>query len=72
MIAYRELDEDDDPPKIDKKPIPVAAPIAPSPKQTFIEKSSALFKGETSECNYLVMAFVFGVLALAITDSIRR
>ena len=64
-IAYYDLDE----PVIVKKtngppqPIP-AAPVAP-PKLN-------LFEGETTECNYLVMAFIVGVLLLALSDSARR
>jgi hypothetical protein len=40
------------------EPVPVAAP--------------SFFEGETSECNYLVLVFVVGVLFLAFTDSMRR
>ena len=65
MIAYRVLDEDEPP----KAPVSTQPP-KPAPK-TFLEKTSAIFEGETTECNYLVMAFVFGVLALALTDSVK-
>ena len=57
MIAYYPL-EDDPPPK---KEITLPPPI---PK--------GVFSGETTECNYVVMAFVVGVLFLAFTDSMRR
>jgi hypothetical protein len=63
-IAYYDLDE----PVIIKKPNgppqPIPAPVAP-PKLN-------LFEGETTECNYLVMAFIVGVLLLALSDSARR
>jgi hypothetical protein len=65
MIAYRILDEDD-PPKA-----PVSTPLLKQSPKTFFEKTSAVFEGETTECNYLVMAFVFGVLALALTDTVK-
>ena len=32
----------------------------------------AAFEGETTECNYLVLIFVVGVLFLALTDSMKR
>jgi hypothetical protein len=57
MIAYYPL-EDDPPPK---KEVPLPPPI---PK--------GLFSGETTECNYVVMAFVVGVLFIALSDSMRR
>jgi len=56
MIAYYTL-EDDPPPKKEVQ-------LPPLPKSAF--------SGETTECNYVVMAFVIGVLFLAFTDSMRR
>jgi len=58
MIAYYPL-EDDPPPK---KEVQVLPP--PLPK--------GALAGETTECNYVVMAFVVGVLFLALSDSMRR
>ncbi len=62
-IAYYDLDD----PVIVKKPAgppqPISAPVAPKLN---------LFEGETTECNYLVMAFIIGVLLLALSDSTRR
>ena len=57
MIAYYPL-EDDPPPK---KEVQLPPPL---PK--------GAFAGETTECNYVVMAFVVGVLFLAFSDSMRR
>jgi hypothetical protein len=60
MITYYPLE--DDPPI--KKEVPIVSPLSPLPKNVFTE--------ETTECNYIVMAFVIGVLFLALTDSIKR
>ena len=59
MIGYSSIEDFEPPPKkiVDTQPLP-------QPKK--------LFDGETTECNYLVMAFVLGVLFLALTDSVRR
>jgi hypothetical protein len=62
MIAYYPLEDDVPPP-----------PNVPVPVQVIPENSlSKLFDGETTECNYLVFAFIIGVLLLALTDSMRR
>jgi hypothetical protein len=61
-IAWYPLEADEPP-----RPPPVAKPVqrAPVVKPTFMQ-------GETSECNYLVLVFVVGVLFLAISDAMRR
>ena len=62
-IAYYDLDE----PVIVKKPSgppqPVPVPVAPAKMN--------LFESETTECNYVVMAFIVGVFLLALSDSRR-
>ena len=63
MIAYYQL-EDDEPPKPPPTPPP---PMVQAPNSL-----SKLFDGETTECNYLVFAFIMGVLFLAFTDSMKR
>lgn len=62
-IAWYPLEPDEPP----RPPPPVAKPVLPEPpaKQTFMQ-------GETSECNYLVLVFVVGVLFLAFTDAMKR
>lgn len=55
-LAYYPLDE-----PVVKTEQPVVAP----------PKRPTLFEGETTECNYLVMAFIVGVLLLALSDSRR-
>jgi hypothetical protein len=62
-IAWYPLEADEPP----RPPPPVAKPVqrAPVVKPTFMQ-------GETSECNYLVLVFVVGVLFLAISDAMRR
>jgi hypothetical protein len=61
MIAYYPLEEDIPPP-----------PSVPVPEPVKVDSLSKLFNGETTECNYLVFAFIMGVLFLAFTDSMRR
>ena len=63
MISYYTLEDDVPPPP--NVPVPVKVEIP----QNSLAK---LFDGETTECNYLVFAFIMGVLLLAFTDSIRR
>ena len=63
MISYYLLEDDVPPPP--KVPVPVSVPV---PENSL----SKLFNGETTECNYLVFAFIMGVLFLAFTDSMRR
>jgi hypothetical protein len=62
-IAWYPLEPDEPP----RPPPPVVKPVPPEPpaKQTFMQ-------GETSECNYLVLVFVVGVLFLAFTDAMKR
>lgn len=62
MISYYLLEDDTPPPSV---PVPVPVPV---PENSL----SKLFNGETTECNYLVFAFIMGVLLLAFTDSMRR
>ena len=62
MISYYPLEDDVPPPPN----VPVPVPVTPS------NSLSKLFDGETTECNYLVFAFIMGVLLLAFTDSMRR
>ena len=63
MISYYLLEDDVPPPP--NVPVPVSVPV---PENSL----SKLFNGETTECNYLVFAFIMGVLLLAFTDSMRR
>ena len=63
-IAYFDLDDEKVPVPVKKLPAVVVGESVPVMKN--------LFEGETTECNYLVMAFIIGVLLLALTDSTRR
>ena len=65
MIAYYPLEDDVPPPPN----VPVPVPVTIETPQNSLSK---FFDGETTECNYLVFAFIMGVLLLAFTDSIRR
>lgn len=62
-IAYFDLDDEKVPVPVKKLPAVVVGESVPGLN---------LFEGETTECNYLVMAFIIGVLLLALTDSTRR
>jgi hypothetical protein len=37
-----------------------------------IETAFSMFENEKTECNYIVLAFVVGVLLLAISDAMKR
>ena len=65
MIAYYPLEDDVPPPPN----VPVPVPVTIETPQNSLSK---FFDGETTECNYLVFAFIIGVLLLVLTDSVRR
>lgn len=60
MISYCPLDED-----YDRVPLPPAPRRVPRPEP-------GLLDGEDTECNYLVLFFILGVLILAASDSLRK
>jgi hypothetical protein len=62
MIAYYPLEPD----------VPPPPPPSPTPLAKPIETAVKFFEGETTECNYLVLMFVVGVLFIAFTDSMKR
>ena len=65
MSAYYPLEDD----------VPVKPPPAPTPVYTppvVTNSFASMFANETSECNYLVLAFIIGVLLLAFTDAMKR
>ena len=63
MIAFAPL-EDFPPP-----PVPAASKPQQNPSQTLPQLPTKEFFGNSStECNYLLMFFIFGVVALAIRD----
>ena len=57
MISYCPLDEETPMRQVTRRPQPKPAPQPES---------------ENTECNYLVMFFILGVLVLSITDNIRK
>ena len=61
MIGYCPLEELE-------PPVKQQAPAAAVEKGTETKKENGL---EETECNYVVMAFIVGVLFLAVSDSIR-
>jgi hypothetical protein len=62
-IAWYPL-EPDEPPR--------PPPPSPKAKSKVLPMKQTFMQGETSECNYLVLVFVVGVLFLAISDAMRR
>jgi hypothetical protein len=46
-----------------------AAPVRP---QSLLNKETVLPVADNTECNYVVMGFVFGVFLLGIVDSMRN
>jgi len=60
-LAYFPLEPDDQPSQQVVAPQDPPPPVPPKP-----------FDGETTECNYIVMIFVVGVLFLAFTDAMKR
>ena len=67
MIACYPL-EPDVPPPPPAPPTPTLSDAVSQPVNTV----SNFFQDETSECNYLVLAFIVGVLFIAFTDSMKR
>ena len=61
MIGYCPLDEDYE--RVPMPPVPRFQPPSQDP---------GLLEGEDTECNYLVLFFILGVLVLAASDSVRR
>lgn len=57
-LAYYALEED--------------LPVIPPPPAKVQKPQNTLFEGEQTECNYIVMFFILGVIFLAISDSARR
>ena len=69
MISYYPLEDDEPPPHKFPGPGPSPIPVtSPVPENSLLK----LFNGETTECNYLVFAFIMGVLFLALTDAMKR
>jgi|APCry1669189369_1035219.scaffolds.fasta_scaffold12271_3 hypothetical protein len=60
MISYYPLEDDIPPPR------PVIK------KEEVVEIKKSIFDGETTECNYLVFAFIAGVLFLALVDFMKQ
>ncbi len=65
MIACYPLEPDVPftPAPVEQPPVS-RAPLAPVKKN--------FFEGETTECNYIVLIFILGVLFLAFTDAMKR
>lgn len=71
MIGYAPIDFDD----------PIEIPAAPRKREVVDPKFERVQKkivkaqpviDETTECNYVVMFFIVGVLALAAMDSVKK
>jgi len=62
MIGYCPLDED-----YDRVPLPPPARIRIPPQE-----QGGLLEGEDTECNYLVLFFILGVMILAVSDAVKK
>jgi hypothetical protein len=60
MIGYCPLDED-----YERVPMPPVPRFQPP-------QDPGLLEGEDTECNYLVLFFILGVMILAASDSLRK
>ena len=65
MIGYCPLDEDPI-----ERPRPSREVSVSVPVQEKVKNSTG--RGEDTECNYVVLFFIAGVIALAIMDSLPR
>jgi hypothetical protein len=63
MISYCPLEEES--PKTHKT-------VIQEIKKVEKKIETSLFNGEDTECNYLVMFFIFGVFLLAVSDQVRK
>lgn len=67
MVGYCPLDELEDPAP------PPPRPKAPPPRRTVARAAPARrpVRAEETECNYVVMFFIVGVIVLALSDNIK-
>ena len=66
MISYCPLDDND---TITRPPVP-QPPRSRRPLALAAPKESGFLEGEDTECNYLVLFFILGVMILACSDSV--
>jgi hypothetical protein len=67
MIACYPLEPD-----VPFTPAPVEQSKPPPGTRMSPPPAKGFFEGETTECNYIVLIFVLGVLLLAFTDAMKR
>ena len=60
MIGYCPIEFDEPPPPIKKHQVPP------------VMKREPVIMDETTECNYVVMFFIVGVIALAAMDAVKK
>ena len=56
-------------PDVPFTPVQTQTKVAAPPP---VPKTQTMFEGETTECNYIVLVFVLGVLFLAFTDAMKK
>lgn len=70
MVGYCPLDELEDP-----APQPVPRPrVAPSPPPRRVATAPPprrVIRAEETECNYVVLFFIVGVIVLALSDNVK-
>ena len=64
MIGYSPIDFDD--------PLPIQRERQKEPERVKYKKIEPTVSDENTECNFVVMFFIVGVIALAAMDAIRR
>ncbi len=62
MIGYCPIEFDESPP----------AQKIPEKRRVVETKKDATIMGENTECNYVVMFFIVGVIALAAMDAVKK
>ena len=64
MIGYSQIDFDD--------PLPIKRDRQKEPERVKYKKIEPTVSDENTECNFVVMFFIVGVIALAAMDSIKK
>ncbi len=72
MISYSPLDEDFGLPAPPPQPGQQFRPQFIQKERFQTQSSQGILDGEDTECNYLVLFFILGVMILAASDAVRK